>query len=726
MLVLSDDYADTDSLGHSEYCDGLVEVIRSVDSEGSFTIGIYGQWGMGKTSILRQIQGALDGQENEDDKKIFTVWFNPWQFVAEEHLIIPFFHTLISHLENVNRQSTLEKVKDKVGKFLSKIAHIPTALLYGMEGEFKIPLLLKAKFVASKTMDDQSKAEDEINKMSSQKMETEFQDAAKKYESTYYRLIQILREAALELDFKIVIFIDDLDRCLPEKAVQLLEGLKVLLDLPNFVFVIGVAQEVIERGIRVRYRELYKADEKGDIPNIEEQYLDKIIQFPISLPSAEPGKLKENLLEKYLNELGPLAQFADLIYDSLGSNPRTLKRFINAISFSLYLARQRLGDDSDFHPELLIKVCLIGYLFPALYRQLERFPVHLVRLESIIWELENERNKKKEENEKEPIDEQKTEMNRAGLRIIDQWLEDDKLAKLLPILKKRKYQKKEDDSIEQNEKISEENEIGFNNEETVIKYIRLLAISLQSEVASKEKEHVATRERLTQEIKHRMVSIPEGDLKIEIQDGDPMIIRVRSFMMDKYPVTQSLYQSVMDENPSHFKGGDRPVENVSWIDAVKFCNKLSKKMNLDEVYILGEDQIDIAIGKNGYRLPTEVEWEYACQNNAQKADNLRLDQIAWYFDNSTETQEVGQKTPNDFGLYDMLGNVWEWCNDWYSKELIDLKDKPSGPETGTQRVIRGGSWLNSPKSTNSKVRRKHKPSFYDNNLGIRLVSSSPN
>ena len=116
MLVLSDDFADKDLIGHADYCDGLVELIRSVDSRGSFTIGIYGQWGSGKTSMLKQIKNALDDPKSKDAQPVLTVWFNPWQFVADEHLIIPFFHTLIASLEKIVKESTIKKITNTITK----------------------------------------------------------------------------------------------------------------------------------------------------------------------------------------------------------------------------------------------------------------------------------------------------------------------------------------------------------------------------------------------------------------------------------------------------------------------------------------------------------------------------------------------------------------------------------------------------------------------------------
>ena len=332
MLILSDDYADEDLIGHDDYCDGLVEIIRSVESCGSFTIGVYGQWGSGKTSLLKQIQNTLDYRNSDDLRPIVTVWFNPWQFISEEHLIVPFFHTLIAALSKKTEESKKEKWAENVSAFVQKIVQVPLALTYGLETEFNI-FFLKAKLSGAKVMDHQKEEEKAIDKNRSKKKETAMQVAAQQYESMYYNLFTILQEAADNLAVKIVVFIDDLDRCLPEKAVQLLEGLKVLLDLHNFVFVMGVAQEVIERGIRVRYRELFLAGQAGDLPNIEGQYLDKIIQFPFSLPSADSSRLRDDIIRKQLEKMKGAVSYVDIVHESLGNNPRTIKRFINAVSW---------------------------------------------------------------------------------------------------------------------------------------------------------------------------------------------------------------------------------------------------------------------------------------------------------------------------------------------------------------------------------------------------------
>ena len=702
MLILSDDFAEHDLIGHVAYRDGLVEVIRSVESKGSFTIGVFGQWGSGKTSILKQIKAVLDNLESEDPQPILTVWFNPWQFVADEHLIIPFFHTLIASLEKIRAESTTDKIKRKLPGFLEKITHVPLALAYGMEGGLKIPLLLEANFSASKAMDYQKNIADIIDETN----EISIQTASKKYESTYYNLIQVLRDATEDLDFKIVVFIDDLDRCLPEKAVQLLEGLKVLLDLPKFVFVIGVARDVIERGVRVRYRQLYEKDPRGDLPNIEVQYLDKIIQFPFSLPSANPEELKRNILSPQLDKLKVAETYVNRIHGVLGSNPRTLKRFVNAISFALHIAEKKLEKD-DFHSELMIKISLIGYIFPVLYRQLEKYPAHLVRLENIVKEIVEE--KRKEDNYKdELIEGYSHKEKKSDLPIIDQWLKEEKINKLVPILK-----------------IHEElHEVGFKDKETVSKYVSFLAPTLQSKVTSKAKDAPIQDKPLDEDMRDRMIEIPAEKFTMGDEHTGQVDVTIRKpFLMDKYPVTQALYQKVMGKNPSHFRGEDLPVENILWFDAIDFCNELSKQSHLEPVYDVNGKNVKINYEKNGYRLPTEAEWEYACRGKTTGERYGELDDIAWYGKNSErQTQGVGQKIANEFGLYDMLGNVWEWCNDWYDKKYPkDQQEDPHGLENGFNRVLRGGSWANFANNIRSAYRNWKDPFTRDDNQGIRLV-----
>jgi formylglycine-generating enzyme required for sulfatase activity len=193
----------------------------------------------------------------------------------------------------------------------------------------------------------------------------------------------------------------------------------------------------------------------------------------------------------------------------------------------------------------------------------------------------------------------------------------------------------------------------------------------------------------------KMVQIPAGSFLMGNDEYTPIhrVHITNPLLMSAVPVTNKLFSQVMGENPSHFKGDNRPVEQVSWFDAVEFCNRLSHKLGLKEVYTIDGEKVKSDWDTNGFRLPTEAEWEYACRAGTSGQRYGEIDKIAWYENNSNNsTQDVGEKEPNAWGLYDMLGNVWEWCWDWYGEYPERDRENWRGPVDGSNRVIRGGSW----------------------------------
>ena len=189
-------------------------------------------------------------------------------------------------------------------------------------------------------------------------------------------------------------------------------------------------------------------------------------------------------------------------------------------------------------------------------------------------------------------------------------------------------------------------------------------------------------------------------------------VTLSDFYIGKYPVTQKQWKEIMGSNPSKFAGcDDCPVESVSWNDVQKFIQKLNKKT-----------------GQN-YRLPTEAEWEYAARGGAQSkgysyAGSNNLDKVGWHKENSSgNTQAVGQKQPNELGLYDMSGNVWEWCQDWYEEYSSEPQTNPTGPLKGDYRVLRGGSWYDDPQDCRVASRTCNDPTYRDFSVGFRLVLS---
>ncbi|GHU93684.1 hypothetical protein FACS1894156_0870 [Bacteroidia bacterium] len=186
-------------------------------------------------------------------------------------------------------------------------------------------------------------------------------------------------------------------------------------------------------------------------------------------------------------------------------------------------------------------------------------------------------------------------------------------------------------------------------------------------------------------------------------------VTLSSFSIGKYEVTQAQWKLIMGSNPSYFKGDNLPVENVSWNDAQTFISRLNA-----------------ATGKS-YRLPTEAEWEFAARGGKQTqgykySGSNNLYDVAWYADNSgRRTHIVGTKKANELGIYDMSGNVWEWCNDWHGTYSASPQRDPMGVSSGSYRVLRGGGWSGTAQYCRVADRNYNTPSLRNYNLGFRLV-----
>ena len=201
---------------------------------------------------------------------------------------------------------------------------------------------------------------------------------------------------------------------------------------------------------------------------------------------------------------------------------------------------------------------------------------------------------------------------------------------------------------------------------------------------------------------------PEAERRRNSDETLHQVTLTRPLYLGKFPVTQQQYDHIMGEGPSYFEQPQNPVENVSWENALQFCLKLASRL-----------------GKP-IRLPTEAEWEYACRAGSTTAfcfgdSNYNLGDYAWYAANSeSRPHPVGQKKPNPWGLYDMHGNVWEWCSDWYGPYPVSLVTDPLGGKEGTARVLRGGAWNLDPRSCRSADRGRNAPTYRAFNLGFRI------
>ena len=267
------------------------------------------------------------------------------------------------------------------------------------------------------------------------------------------------------------------------------------------------------------------------------------------------------------------------------------------------------------------------------------------------------------------------------------------------------------------------------------------------------------------EIDMNMIEVKGGEFTM-VDGSKAKKVKVDEFKISRFQVTQELYRAVMSENPSHFNGHNLPVESVSWYDAVEFCNKLSALCGRKLYYQIDKETKDkdnknesdglkwiVKIDKNadGFRLPTETQWEYAarhCRKDNQEtkeyagtSDRKELKDYAWYYENSGDkeldeakwsadlrdknncrTHTVGTaKKAEDLLIHDMSGNVWEWCWDWYREYDDKDTDNPVGASTGSNRVLRGGSWYISAQYCRVSIRRINAPGDRDNYIGFRLA-----
>jgi len=224
---------------------------------------------------------------------------------------------------------------------------------------------------------------------------------------------------------------------------------------------------------------------------------------------------------------------------------------------------------------------------------------------------------------------------------------------------------------------------------------------------------------LRKRVEEHMVELPQGS--IELRDDrtkQKWSVNIAAFSIAKFAVTQDLYYELTKQRPSSIAGDQLPVETVTWNQAASFCNLLSAALGYGHCYIFDDQNQTVHLDNaaTGFRLPTEAEWEYACKAGTTGIRYTDIEVCAWYKNNSKgSTHPVGLKEANPWGLYDMLGNVWEWCTDLYDTQVY-----------GTYRIFRGGGWCDQQRSVMATTRRRSHPSkFKIDDLGFRIARNKP-
>lgn len=657
-----------DDLDFASYAEVLADA--AINTEDTITIGVFGEWGTGKTSLMRLIKKQV-----EEDKSVAAVWFNAWQYEKEKHLIVALMATIQKMLEK-KWSSKLKKGAEEMGKALRAVAS-------GISGKVKIG----GRFLSAEVGVSPKDTLDRADKEDAKEQEPD--------RSLYFNAFEELAKCAdKDSTPRIVVFVDDLDRCFPDKAVELLEGIKLVLNQPGFSFVLGVNDLIIEAFIKTKYTKDYNIDE-----GYFEDYLDKIVQVRVPVPVREPGEMNKfiaGLLKK--GDVFPADVSKDtipLIAEAGYRNPRKIVRLLNRVIVSSRIIKERdplalllnIAMDEPRYRGLRevvdISIVFEGESEPRTIGQYlaDQLGAHSGAHGELAAALRDEKPKSRQ-----------SELTRA----IDTLGKYEYLCNLLKSGAGMRWLKQKEfrDMLE-----------------------KAAGSTVEEERAGDEKKDKTPSglEDPIRELLNNMVKIPTGTFDMggkENEEEQPVHkVRLAAFEIGAMPVTQAQYQAIMDENPSRFKDPNNPVEKVSWKDAMEFCKKLSERTGQE------------------YALPTETQWEYACRAGSHTKYCFgnsvnELDDFAWSDRNSGGwTQPVGKKKPNDWGLYDMHGNVWEWCLDHWHDNYKGAPNDGSAweSERGSNRVNRGGGCASDAEHCSASRREGDIPSSQFVDLGFRVV-----
>ncbi len=451
---------------------------------------------------------------------------------------------------------------------------------------------------------------------------------------------------------------------------------------------LGVNEKIIQDFVRNKYTKDYNIDATSLT-----DYLDKIVQVKVNVPVRKPEgltKYVKELLErcKVFGEEEPPEGVETLIAEACRHNPRSIVRLINRTKVSVSVGKL---EDKEYEPLILL-----------LHLAMDE-PKYKDFVSALDTSFEEEEGNKGTTIGKFIASKLKNKAKDLNFEVKIEGFAKVKWENAIGLLQRNPHLSELLGSPVGQRWLCDEDKCRTNAGEAVT--------MTQGNAASINR--ASDLRKTIEELQQSMILIPEGSFMMgdeNMDDACPVHkVMLSAFHIQATPVTQAQYEAVMGRDPSYFKGPDRPVERVSWNDAVDFCNKLS------------------ALTGENYRLPSEAEWEYACRAGSTSAycfgdDDKELGEYAWYDDNSAmQTHPVAQKRANRFGLYDMHGNVWEWCRDWYGDYSSGSQTDPEGPSTGSYRVLRGGSWFFNARNLRSANRNISSPGNSNNGSGFRLA-----
>jgi hypothetical protein len=780
--------ASKDSSEYAKLSEEIKEEEENYRNIEPLTVGLFGEWGSGKTHLLKLIENKVNEFQADSKDETFPqitipVFFNAWRFEKEEHLIIPLFQTMLAQIESYEHLSTDKKVQQVLNKGKQQFEF----LLYSLKKGFKVPTNLKST-VASLLAGDLSAISEFIDTdkifKEFEKQNNDLNHEAKlqkllesnHIESVYMNIPQYIEKISVNNKFSFIFLIDDLDRCLPENTLKMLESIKLFLDVPSCAFVLAIDDDVVERGVEHHYRDYLKDRVRHELPITGHEYLEKMVQLPFRIPVIGTENILdylsfhyrdkfETLLDEKKSEMSHKAvevkeleeqkaqssktdEILKFFAQTIPPKPRKIKRTVMLFETKVALLKQINLERRD---KLIAKITLLELFAPKLLRFIqnngyERMYNRLVQFKTL----------KQKEHEEERL------ISLADVELIREHIRDEKVAyttkeqqdylKLMNIVSESrssrmvfdldaifdKYETEEDLKLNiemhqvKKRKIEEKKE---ESKVTKLSTISLEKLFRENDVASwgdafKDNELLAKGEALLSKEELKLIidmakekeafrKNPEWMGIVAKYVSDEQYVELLKalyhyrfadingqFQMGIYQVTFAEYdrycevKNIKKPKDEEWGRGKRPVIYVSWEDATAYAKWLTEVLEVE------------------YRLPTEDEWYLACNNGKNSQwhfgnDKNELKEYAWYGGNSeAKTHPVGLKKPNGFGLYDMHGNVWEWCEDWYDKEK-------------KKKVVRGGSWDDVDNVTRSAFRYRNDPTIRINSVGFRLLRTLP-
>jgi len=729
LPILSDQATDDDQLGFAPYAKTLADILGDRHTDTPLTIGVFGDWGRGKTSLMRMVEQRLLANV-ELDFPVGTVWFNAWLYSRERAL----WRALIYHvLRSVRGLGSYDAAtRDRLDQLESRLyaavtsdgGHVvlPPGALFHLEGA-SLPPQMGLDLL-------RRQAERDGDEETARRLSTLLADVAKSQAFTRGDEIATLDDFRRQIEKvigecivnrgRLVVFVDDLDRCLPERAVEVLEAIKLFLDVPGCAFVLGIARQVIEEGIRIRYREYETLDGA--------RYLEKIIQIPFSLPPIAP-----EAVQRYV-KLVSSARLPDRVCEKVFSvglehNPRQIKRTLNIFLLLWRLAQNREGGIGNITAVRLAKIVIIQQYHPSLFRLItEQGSHYLIDLEKRF----------SEQVSRDPEAERKEDDGReVSAGPLHDFLSRGLLRKLLTCTLGA----------------ADANFVDL-DPEAINEYIYFT----RSTVEEPSTAEVAGEEAPLP-FEPQTVTIPASSFWMGTAEGKPGSVNempqrevsLEAYAIGRYPVTNAEFRRFVadggyDEReywtdagwtqkeseywtqPRFWGDADwsdnaQPVVGISWYEALAYCRWLTEKT------------------EKGYRLPTEAEWEKAARGDKDRRGYPWGDAWDPQRCNNREngpdhTTPVGQFSPagdSPFGASDMAGQVWEWCSTRYGGTgEVAAYGYPYDPRDGREdlegedtRVLRGGSWLDGAAACRCSYRFRHAPRYGDYNRGFRVARSIP-